>query len=482
MAEYVEPPPYLERRRIEEGEYDKTKFPNKTCFVLHEFACDRENRLASLKAQHLVRKNSRLQFDMFFDHDGKKATNKYVFFFDKARTKIAYVAKINPHPRIHHTSGEMLPPLAGNGNHAYNEFLLYAAIQVPRPSSALRIIRDIPEKFWETYGMEADKTFLRAGETFWKDGAGAQSSIEHIIKRRRSQAMEIESASVPVASVASVAPVTHAASFTELRPISIDSPCDSPCEPPCKSPMRSIGTPRAHQLKSYPRAPSQPWTSQGLVPTGSTPKKDWKAVKPLKVRTKDAKLLRSNAVIEAQKLLDTASVNLSPAQFKHHKQEAKQKRKTARETAREEKASVVQAKQDKKQHAKTVKDEKDERAAAKIAMKAVVVEPAVDEEGALTSPKFVSEAYFPYVSYDQGAWERKMDGLSEYNELRQARVKRGLGGEVMRKNDRVLKPGLKITLTSYKALCEEDDAWFAYLREQHRLDQRNEPVERSGRR
>jgi hypothetical protein len=105
-----------------------------------------------------------------------------------------------------------------------------------------------------------------------------------------------------------------------------------------------------------------------------------------------------------------------------------------------------------------------------------VAEQTIVAEKERKKADFVSKGFFPYVDHTEAEWIHAMGDLLDYKSLREERKKALSDGGYLRKNDRVLKPELQLTVMSWKQLIDEDELHFAFLKEDFRLESRNASV------
>ena len=488
----IPPPPltFIERRRrLFETANDKSRIVPDQLWMLAEYSQDRTAYHEYLKRHNLVHQDSKMAFDMFFD-DSKEVTNKYVFFYDAALTRIVYVAKIGPHPRIDETTGDVLPQRAGNGNNARDHWR-YGMSEIVSPSNDLVIIRDMPVKIWDEYGEEALQTVFRPGETRWNEGVDVQASVHAINKRRQLQVLT----PAPVSTM-ETDPTPEAAS------ISMNITDMDRADTPCESTLFSPNTPQAHQLKSWQNVQQvyHPLTPVSFAPLSlgtmsledPMPRKtrapaaavltnsemvvmaNWRKREPLKARTLRAKRLKLKAASLAAEVLAAAPITQTSAEKAADVRLAKILVKSAKDKAKELKHNDKLVLDEKKHITTSRKVEKELKAAKKAEIADV---PAIDPS---PGRSFVSQAFFPYIDHDEAEWHRIIRDEDSYSQLREARTKINSDGYVMRKNDRVFKPAYRLTLTSWKAIIEDDESHFAFLQEKFRLDSRNLAVTSAG--
>jgi len=445
--------PYLEKRRLLARNSDRDKYDHDRCWDLSEYANDRKAVHEDHKARHLVHPDSRMAFDMYFD---TKATGKHikscVFFYDKELKQAVFVAKINPHPRIDTDSGKFLPPCGGNGNHAYAEFLENGLSRIPRMSSKVELARLIPEKVWAAFGVDALKTFLRDGETFWKKDVDMRSGVNNIMKRHNS--------APAMSSIQNQIPV-NPGPLTLTLPLKHIGPPDTPETP------ETPGTPETPETPGTPGTPETPGTPG--TPMDAARMVRWRGREPLTARTDRARCLRVDAAEKAAELLADAPENLTAKEKKTRVKNAVVKRQAAAKMAKEVKDLDDTLLEEKREYIKEINTMKKQKQAIKAVEKAKGGASSASE----SAPTFASSAFFPFTDHDEKEWIDHMGTVREYFSLREARVKKGSDGSVMRKKDRVLMPGMELMMTSWMAMVEEDEAHFAFLREQFLLDSRN---------
>ena len=195
----------------------------------------------------------------------------------------------------------------------------------------------------------------------------------------------------------------------------------------------------------------------------------WRDREPLTARTDKARCLRVEAAEKAAELLANAPEDLSAKEKQARVKKAVVKRQAAAKVAKEVKDLDDIVLEEKKEYIREMNTMKDQKKTVKAVDKASGGASPVPE----SAPTFGSSAFFPFTDHDEKEWIDRMGVVGGYSSLREARVKKGLDGSVMRKKDRVLMPGMELTMTSWMAMVEEDEAHYAFLQEQYLLDSRN---------
>jgi hypothetical protein len=305
-------------------------------------------------------------------------------------------------------------------------------------SSKVELARLIPEKVWAAFGVDALKTCLRDGETFWKKDVDMRSGVKNIMKRHNS-APAISSIQIPV----------DPGPLTLTLPLNHTAPPDTP------------ETPETPETPGTPGTPGTPMDAARMV--------RWRGREPLTARTDRARCLRVDAAEKAAELLANAPANLTAKEKKTRVKKAVAKRQTAAKMAKDVKELDDTLLEEKREYIKEINTMKKQKQAIKAVEKAQGGASSAPE----SAPTFASSAFFPFTDHDEKEWIDHMGTVREYFSLREARVKKGSDGSVMRKKDRVLMPGMELMMTSWMAMVEEDEAHFAFLREQFLLDSRN---------
>ena len=195
----------------------------------------------------------------------------------------------------------------------------------------------------------------------------------------------------------------------------------------------------------------------------------WRVREPLTARTDKARCLRVDAAEKAAELLADAPENLSAKEKKTRVKNAVVKRQAAAKVAKEVKDLDDIVLEEKKEYIKQINTMKQQ----KKAVKAVETASGGASPAPEAAPAFGSSTFFPFMEHDVNEWIEHGGTARDYASPREARVKKGPDGSVVRKKDRVLMPGMELTMTSWMAMVEEDEAHYAFLQEQYLLDSRN---------
>jgi hypothetical protein len=417
------PQPYLERWRLEKliehggNNSSKCTYATNNVYDLRLYCNDRDRKLAYLKNKNMIHQKSKLAFKMFFTTDCLEGC----FYLDKAHTQMVFTSKVNPHAIIDAETAELKPPLAGNAISGQTQFTTQGLLQTPNCAFNY----ELSEVFWSVNGVDAQKTCFLDSEILGSIEASDNGALQALNNRRRSSKAKPQ------------AP-------PEISIDEVSEPClDSP------------RTPTPNEIKPpVDDSQAKPWVGM------DTKQREAKRARSLKADTREA----YKHELSSPKMTDEERDAIKGRQCTENE--------IAKGKARELKDINLNLRTDRKAHRKAwEKSEVDRKQwnVTKNAQKPAKLQ--IFAEDAQTD-SFTSHTYFPVAFHDTKSWLKTTGTLEDYSQVRESR-KRKANGVVQRVNDRVLKPNLKLKLTSWKQLVAEDETHFAFLQEKFRLDSRN---------
>jgi hypothetical protein len=400
--------------------------------MLLAFMKARVNRLKRLKENQLVAPDSELAFNMFID--GSVPVEMNVFFLDKEFTKLVFVnTEVEPHPRIQpgqgvdpSVDGKLITPAAMK--RTKSEYTDHGLTQVPRNSTSFVDLKSIPRSLWDVFGDEdLDTMFLDKEKRVTSSGSTERHGVSRILQERA------------MAQMQSPVPIRGTKPDNQVSPTGVmgfpGSPFDSPCDSPIESPAA-----QACQLD---------------------PIEQWRLLENANQRAPAAAKLKLDAaalatVVKASTTQDTAAKALAKTVLQEAKDLASQlKEHTAHVIS--QKTKFKQQQSDDKNAAKALKD-----GMLAAVRKEATKKTFTDVEG------FVSETFFPYAQHTEKDWMQSKQSkrtIDTYLVVRESRKRSVDDSDIVeRMNDRVMKSPMHLTVINHKALVEEDETHFAFLK------------------